>query len=489
MPSRIGDTLSVRSEISRTSAARSYRPPLASSADHVTSAPKRLTRTARLARLGVAQRRFPFRDAAAIERAQARRVARIAEHAYQHVPHYREQMDRLGLGPRDLRSGSDLARLPLIEREQVKLHPERFLSRALGPERIELTSSGTSGAPITVVWDRGAILAHSAYRQRQRAVLSSLGVPGLGQRETELREAPGCTDEIVQAARAEGLWLPRLLGNRQRLSIADSPAANLERMRRFDPHLVRSFGSYVESLFAALERSGQRPPSLKVAVVGGDSISEPARRRIEAVFGIPVLGSYGAIETLDIGFECEHRAGYHLYTDLCPVRVVGPNGEELPDGERGEVVISNLLNRGTVLLNYRLGDLGAMLPAPCRCGRNLPLLDLAHGRVSDWIALENGRRVHAIEVRLCAKEDPEVWQFRIVQPTQTQVEVHVVPIGGADRESLRGRISERLSPKLGAGMEVEVRFVDHLPQDETGKRQEVVSHIAQREVAPSARRA
>ena len=346
----------------------------------------------------------------------------------------------------------------------------------------------TSGAPITVAWDTGALLVNTAYRQRQRAVLSSLGVRTFGCRETGLHGAHGGTKDTIYAARTEGLWLPRVLGNRQRLSIADSPAANIDQMHRFNPHLVRGYGSYLESLFADLEQRGQSLPSLKAAMFGGDAISEPARRRIEAVFGIPMVGSYSAIETMDIGFECEYRAGYHLHTDLCAVRVVGPDGDELPDGEVGEVVISNLVNRGTVLLNYRLGDLAAKLPGPCRCGRNLPLLDLAHGRVSDWIALEDGRRIHAVMARRCAKNDHEVWQFKIVQPTHSRVEVQVVPIAGADLEALRDRVSERLLEQLGTseGIEVEVRFVDRIPPDPSGKRQEVVSHVARREAGASA---
>jgi hypothetical protein len=64
---------------------------------------------------------------------------------------------------------------------------------------------------------------------------------------------------------------------------------------------------------------------------------------------------------------------------------LGPLG--LPNGDRGlppwrtpdprtsgEVVVSNLVNRETVLLNYRLGDVAASLPDRCPCGRSLPLL-------------------------------------------------------------------------------------------------------------------
>ena len=72
----------------------------------------------------------PVPLAAAIERAQRRQLRATVAHAYEHVPYYRETMRRLGLGPADFETASDLAKLPLIEREQLQRDPEYFVSRA-----------------------------------------------------------------------------------------------------------------------------------------------------------------------------------------------------------------------------------------------------------------------------------------------------------------------------------------------------------------------
>ncbi len=50
------------------------------------------------------ERRAPFRSPAALERTQHRRVRKAVAHAYEHVPYYRETMDRLGLGPADIQT-------------------------------------------------------------------------------------------------------------------------------------------------------------------------------------------------------------------------------------------------------------------------------------------------------------------------------------------------------------------------------------------------
>ena len=117
---------------------------------------RRLTTMGRLAPLAWSQPRFPFRDLADIERVRDRRIAGITEHAYREVPHYREEIERLGLAPEDIRTPADLARLPLLSREQVQREGERLTSRNLGEKGISFSSSGSTGTPMTTVWDHRA---------------------------------------------------------------------------------------------------------------------------------------------------------------------------------------------------------------------------------------------------------------------------------------------------------------------------------------------
>ena len=63
----------------------------------------------------------------------------------------------------------------------------------------------------------------------------------------------------------------------------------------------------------------------------------------------------------------------------------------MPDGEPGRLVITNLVNRGSVLLNYPIGDLGSVGPADCACGRTFRMLSELEGRVEDMLALPDGR--------------------------------------------------------------------------------------------------
>jgi len=182
-----------------------------------------------------------------------------------------------------------------------------------------------------------------------------------------------------------------------------------------------------------------------------------------------VISVYQAIESAQIGFECESHRGHHLNIDLCPIRIVDADGRQLPPGESGEVVISNLINRATVLLNYRLGDIAAEIPDPCDCGRSLPLLSMVEGRAHEWLTASDGRRLHSQILIRPFSLDTEVWGYRITQSKPGEFRAEVLAVPGSDREQVAGRIRERFAEIVGPEEDVEIAFVDSLPRTAAGK--------------------
>jgi phenylacetate-CoA ligase len=245
----------------------------------------------------------------------------------------------------------------------------------------------------------------------------------------------------------------------------DPPAAQLSRISGFPADTLESYGSYLEALFVHAYRTGGgfRPP--RVAAFGSDGLSEPARRLMTDHFGVCVLSRFGAGEAHYMAFECEEHTGLHLNNDLYPVRIADAEGRDVPDGETGEVVISNLVNRATVLLNYRLGDLAAKLAQRCACGRSLPLLSFPEGRADDWLETSSGEAVHAQEVRgLLLADDRWLLGFQVAQRSLSEFAVAVVVDERCDRESFRMGVQERFAGRFGKGTMTEVSFVDSVPR-------------------------
>jgi phenylacetate-CoA ligase len=144
----------------------------------------------------------------------------------------------------------------------------------------------------------------------------------------------------------------------------------------------------------------------------------------------------------------------------------------------GEVIISNLINRATVLLNYRLDDRGRLASGPCLCGRSLPLLERLEGRRSETIVLADGRVTSSLELEgLFRDELRPTLQVQLVHPTPGSIRWRVVPFASVDREALRRRLLERGREVLGEDTRAEVEFVADIPLTSAGKLQRVVTPI------------
>ena len=434
----------------------------------------RAYRTLFLAGKILGQKGYPFKPRPMILKDQSRNIQAMIVHAFRRVPYYREAAKRLGLSPDEFRNGGDLSRLPLLERREIQADPERFISRGANLKKcLPLSTSGSSGAPLTVYLDRRTALLAAAHAERYRAVLLK-AVGHRRYRETLIVPLESSHQKHTRFWLGSTL-LPRgLVPRKQVLSLFEPPETLIPRVADFAPDILHSYGSYIEAFFAKLETWDKPFPKPRAVGVSADGLSDASRRLIRERFGIPCFSAYGAVEATRIGFECEAHAGLHVNEDIYPVRLVDGRGRDLPVGEPGEVVVSNLVNRTMVVLNYRLGDRAAFLAEPCACGRSLPLLSFPEGRTGEWIRLPDGRRVHGLCLHVLLRADRSVYQYQIVQTSLDRFTLSLVAAGTADRAAVAERIKAGFEKAIGPGIGIEVRFVPSIPVAAGGKLRPII---------------
>lgn len=438
----------------------------------------RLTNTASLAYHICAESRYPYRPIEAILRDQERRVQAIVAYAYRFVPYYHETMDRLGLAPSSLQSAADLARLPLLTREHLQRDPEYYVSqRCPLREYHRLTSSGSTGRPCTIYRDADSLFLSAAYGDRGRVVIGRLIGNSFGYRKTMIWR-PGGTARDMHRFWSERAFLPADAGfERQYLSLAAPLDENIARINDFQPDLIDSYGAYLAMLFLRARATGELTHRPRAVRYTADALSPQARAVITAEFGVPVFSDYEATECDNIGFECECHTGLHVNVDLCPVRIVDAEGRSLPPGASGEVVVSNLINTGTVLLNYGLGDVAALLPEACPCGRTLPLMSQIEARGDDWVEAPDGHIVHPVAVAGPLNSPEHVWQWQVVQESAVDYRLLLVVDDAFDRQVAGAQLEQALSAQLGATAVVRVEYVapHGLQRTAAGKTPRVIS--------------
>ena len=417
------------------------------------------------------QRRIPFLSADEIARRRDAAVREIVRFAARTVLHYRDLFHEAGIDPRGIRGADDLEALPLLEKGDVQRDPSRFRPDTRLAHALVLRTTGSTAMPLEVVHDRRSALANIAYGERERAV-EARAAGAARFLAVDIRASAGTGSHIHgfydrETFRPTRPRSPRLVVG----TPVDEVLAELGRLR---PALVRGYGTYLELLFRtalARNRAFHRP---RAVVYSGDTMSVSGRELIEGL-GVRVLSRYNAVECFKIAYTCEERTGFHLHADLCHIRLVDPTGRDVRAGERGEIVISNLVNRGTVLLNYRLGDLARMDDTPCPCGRTARRLVDLDGRVDDVIELGGGSFVYPTEVWHALRDRPELFRYQLVQLEPTEFELRVVTrahtIGDADAVDAA---AADLSALLGGARVTAVR-VTELPAEPGGKFRHLVT--------------
>lgn len=422
--------------------------------------------------------RLPYWPLERVLKFQQQRIRRMVEHAYRNVPFYRGVMDRMRLRPEDIRTAADLAQLPVVTKEELLEAPEAFRARTFPDDRcLRIDSSGTSGRSKPIYHDAESLFLTLAHGQRQRTVLRRFTGQLTGYREMHAARATGVHRQIRGFYESHSIRLPGVELERAGLPLLNvTLAEQVELINEFRPTVLRGYGSQLGSLFRRVAEMGLKIECPKVVVYGADVMPSAERRLIEDQFGVPVLSTYQAVEALRLGFQCEERRGFHLFVDDLAVRVVDDEGHDLAAGQRGHLLISNLTNRATVLLNYRLGDIVRLGTEPCACGRSLPTIESIEGRSDDLLLLPSGEEVHALAILEGVRAVPGVIQVQIVQEEPERFELRCVSAPGADRPAAAESLLEALSAGLGIPVLATVTWLEQIPTDAAGKTKAVISH-------------
>lgn len=165
-----------------------------------------------------------------------------------------------------------------------------------------------------------------------------------------------------------------------------------------------------------------------VAGEPGGAIPE-TRQRIESAWGARVVDHCGMTEVGPTAIECAGRPGGLLVMDEFIAEVIDPESTvRKPDGETGELVLTNLHRVGSPLIRYRTGDLVKLQrDADGRAWLAGGIL----GRIDDMIHLR-GNNVYPAAIEAVLRRFPAIVEFRIVVDETSslanlRIEIECVP--------------------------------------------------------------
>jgi phenylacetate-CoA ligase len=317
------------------------------------------------------------------EELQLKRLQNIVKKAYENVPYYRQRLDEAGVTPEDIQTLKDIEKLPFTTKSDLRDAYPFGMFAVSNDDIVEVhTTSGTTGKPTVSGYTRKDIDLWG------EVIARALSMAGATKKD------------IVQNCYGYGLFTGGLGvhhgGQKLGCTVIPISAGNTKRqieiIQDFKSTIITCTPSYAMYIAEVLEREGvpKKDIKLKAGVFGAEMWTEEMRNEIERRLNLDALNIYGLTEIIGPGVanECMEKDGLHIFDDHFYPEIVDPQTlETLPEGEKGELVLTTLTREGMPVLRFRTRDLTALRKAECGCGRTHVKMDRITGRSDDMLKI------------------------------------------------------------------------------------------------------
>jgi len=408
-----------------------------------------------------------------IEQLQLQRLNELLLQVGRTVPYYRDLLASLGIVPGSFTRLSDLQRLPFLTKSEIRAHTEAMKSEdARGLARFN--TGGSSGEPLIFFIGKERVSHDVAAKWR---ATRWWGVD-IGDPEMVVWGSP---IELGKQDRVKAIR-DRLLRT-ELLPAFEMSSAKLDgfiaAIRKRRPRMLFGYPSALSHIARHAQERGiaMNDLGIKVAFVTSERLYDEQRERISSVFGCPVANGYGGRDAGFIAHECP-SGGMHLTAEDVIVELIGADGQPVPLGQAGEIVVTHLATADFPFIRYRTGDVAVMDDQSCACGRGLPMLKEIQGRSTDFVIAADGTVMHGLALIYVLRDLTGLRSFKVIQHSREHTEVQLQPGPGFDAQVAEGRITEQFQLRLGAEVRIEVRVLDEIALEKSGKFRYIISHVS-----------
>jgi len=339
------------------------------------------------------------------------KLKKIIRHSYNNSPYYHKVFKENNLKPSDIKSFKDLVKVPHTKTEDLQNDPRSFF--AVPEENFikVFTTSGSTGKPKKAFFTKkdldkiiisAAVGGHLMYGITNKDVIRMTFEVGYG---TEIWGNSYCLDL------AYGNILGALIIATGRLPIEEE----LIMIQDYKPNIFADVTSRVSFLTSELKRiCDLKSLGIKKILVGAEPTPNTLRKNIEDAWGAKVYIGYGTTEIgLLMSGECQMQNGMHLSELNFHTEVIDPKtGEQLEDGEVGELYFTTFDREGMPLIRYNSHDLGRIIPDLCECGLPLKRIEIK-GRSDDLIPIGAGDNLFTIMFDKVIFAIPEIIEYQV----------------------------------------------------------------------------
>lgn len=395
--------------------------------------------------------------------------ALLTEHlalAYNKSDYYKEAFDKAGVKPSDFKQLSDISKFPFvnkhIERERQILKPLLGDMVAVAEEEVVFVSasSGSTGIPTLSPFTKKDF---DAFQDVESRLFWAAGMRPKDRYVHALNFTlfVGGPDVIgAQNLGALCIWAGAIPSDRL-----------LFILKEFHPTVIWTTPSYAWYLGETTRKQGIDPAkdlTINRIIVAGEPGGSIAATRevIEELWDAKVYDFYGISDIFGAcAGMCSERSGLHVAEDHILVEVINPDTlQPVPEGERGELVLTTLKKTARPMIRFRTGDIGTVNKEKCACGRTHARMNIT-GRLDDMLIV-SGVNVFPSDIEYVVRNMEELsGEYRITAITEnytTKFKVEVEHAHGNEesKEYLAEKVSVQIKARIGVKPK-EVIILEH----------------------------
>jgi len=386
--------------------------------------------------------------------------------AYRETRYYQELFDRIGFDPEADFGFDDYARLPVLEREDVRRAGRDLISDAVPPGQLQRDATGGSSGEPTEIWmgpeERGWRDAAKEHFLERIGAPTGLPAANFWGHHLDPVAGDGLRERFYNFAH-NLRWFDCF---RQSPEIFEHFHQAFERWR---PARINAYASALGYLAEYLQERGYQPTYPTCCFeTGAEKLLPHHRETIEKVFGCPVYERYGSRDVGYIAFQMHPLQTLDFEVDWANIFL-----EPEDDEPESSILITKLHADGMPMLRYRIGDMGRF-PEGSVPGSPSFVVHEVTGRDTDRLWLPNGGWISGIQLPHLLKDHP-VREFQFLQRPDYSVELSIVPKRSIGEESY-GQILNTIASNL-PGLPLSIALVEQVPRTKANKWRPVITQV------------
>jgi phenylacetate-CoA ligase len=383
---------------------------------------------------------------------------------YDNNQYYKKKFDAAGILPIDIKSISDIRRLPILTKNDIREYTNEMISNGYHTDKLmKCKTGGSTGKALEVyLTEECSHLRNACARRHDRWTGWEAGEP-VGAVWGNPVLPKGMKQRLKHWLQMPWIYLDTMNVNDQAI------LKFAEQWERVKPTLLFGHAHSIFILAEYAKRLGIDSFKPKGIISTSMMLMPHERKCIEEVFGIKVTDRYGCEEVSLIASECERHEGMHLNIEHLVVEFIKEDGKPANPGEIGRIVVTDLMNKAMPFIRYQVEDMGVPSSRRCSCGRGLPLMDQVIGRTADFLIRRDRSRVAGVSlIENTLTKIPGIDQMQIVQESLDRIVIKIVA-GKLFTYETQKTLVKYFQEQFGSDVTIEISMVNAIEPEKAGK--------------------